>query len=351
MLRRRGLKVLHLGMEVPVERLNQALEDTRPAALVLSAQMLTSAAALRDAAQALLERGVTVGYGGRIFNLVPEIRDHIPAYFLGETLEAALPNIEMLFDQNLPSAKALPVDETLADVRDGLVRAGDAIAFQVKQHMVALGVPATTMDTALAFAHRGLLAVLSLGNLDFMKADIAWVQGLLQHHGMDPTLLNAFWHAYQRAILEHLDTTVVQGYLVGKLTEGFRDDLLISLAVVVMAFSLLGWAWAPSAGWLLVILAPVAASGGLLNTLLSSALTKAVHWDEVGGILGLGASLDSATRIVAPIIGGVLIERLGPAGPGLFGAAIMAGLSLFVWKVIWNHPIAAGIAAKARSAA
>ncbi|MFQ6049154.1 MAG: hypothetical protein ACE5K7_07305, partial [Phycisphaerae bacterium] len=115
--------------------------------------------------------------------------------------------LEMLVGQNLPSAKALPVDETLADVRDALVRAGDAIAFQVKQHMVALGVPATTMDTTLAFARRGLLAALSLGNLDFMKADIAWVQGLLQHRGMDPTLLNAFWRAYHRAVLEHLGTT------------------------------------------------------------------------------------------------------------------------------------------------
>jgi DHA1 family tetracycline resistance protein-like MFS transporter len=143
----------------------------------------------------------------------------------------------------------------------------------------------------------------------------------------------------------------VQGYLVGKLTARFREDLLISLAVGVMTVSLLGWAWAPSVGWLLAVLAPISASGGLLNTLLSSALTKAVHRDEVGGILGLGASLDSATRILAPILGGVLIERLGTAGPGLFGAAVMAGLSVFVWKAIWNHPIAVALASKARSAA
>ncbi len=144
-------------------------------------------------------------------------------------------------------------------------------------------------------------------------------------------------------------SVVVQGFLVGKLTARFRDDLLIPVAVGVMALALLGWAWAPSVSWLLVILAPVAASGGILNTLLSSTLTKAVHRDEVGGILGLGASIDSATRIIAPILGGVLIERLGAGGPGLFGALIMAGLSLFVWKVIFNHPIASDIAAKAKA--
>ena len=146
-------------------------------------------------------------------------------------------------------------------------------------------------------------------------------------------------------------SVVVQGFLVGKLTERFRDDVLISVAVGVMAVSLLGWAWAPSVPMMLLVLAPIAAAGGLLNTLLSSTLTKAVHRDEVGGILGLGASIDSATRIIAPIIGGVLIERLGTAGPGLFGAVIMAGVSLFVWQKILNHPIAADIAAKSRSAA
>lgn len=135
----------------------------------------------------------------------------------------------------------------------------------------------------------------------------------------------------------------VQGYLVGKLTERYRDDVLIPVSVVVMALSFLGWAWAPSVVWLLVILAPTAMAGGVLNTLLSSALTKAVHRDEVGGILGLGTALDSVTRIVAPVVGGALIGAWGPAAPGLAGAAVLLGLSVFVWKVIYNHPIAAEI--------
>jgi hypothetical protein len=122
---------------------------------------------------------------------------------------------------------------------------------------------------------------------------------------------------------------LVQGYLVGQLTDRFRDDLLIALAVPVMAVALLGWAWAPSVAWLLVILIPIAASGGLLNTLIASTLTRAARPDEVGGLLGLVTALDSAARIVAPSLGGVLIQQLGTAGPGLFGAAVMAGVSVF----------------------
>jgi DHA1 family tetracycline resistance protein-like MFS transporter len=133
---------------------------------------------------------------------------------------------------------------------------------------------------------------------------------------------------------------LVQGYLVGRLADRFRDDLLITLAVLVMTVSLLGWAWAPSVAWLLVILVPIAASGGLLNTLITSTLTKVARPDEMGGVLGLVTALDSAARIVAPSLGGLLIQQLGTAGPGLFGAAVMAGVSAFVWRTIWNHPLA-----------
>jgi MFS transporter, DHA1 family, tetracycline resistance protein len=133
----------------------------------------------------------------------------------------------------------------------------------------------------------------------------------------------------------------VQGFLVGRLTSRYREDLLITVCVVLMAFSLLGWALAPSVLWLYIIMTPTAMSGGLLNTLLSSTLTKAVVPQEVGGILGLAASVESSTRIIAPILGGVLIQQIGPGAPGLFGALLMVGVSIYVFKTIYNHPIVA----------
>lgn len=203
MLRRRGLQVLYLGADVPAERLNRVLEDARPAALVLSAQMLSSAAALRDTAQAVLGSGIPVGYGGRIFNIVPETRRHIPGYFLGETLETGLSGIEMLLSEDIPAPEVPPSNEALAGVRDALLQAGDGIAFDVKQRMAALGAPATAMDTALRFTRRQLLAALSLGDLDFMQGELTWVEGLLQHRRVASAMLPAFWRAYREAIVQH----------------------------------------------------------------------------------------------------------------------------------------------------
>ena len=137
----------------------------------------------------------------------------------------------------------------------------------------------------------------------------------------------------------------VQGFLIGRLTQRFREDVLIPVAVVIMTLSLLGWAFVPSVFWLLVILTPTAMAGGVLNTILASTLTKAVQAQEVGGILGLAASIESLTRVIAPTLGGALLGGLGTWAPGLFSGLLLAVLSVYVWRVIYGHPIAAEIRA------
>jgi DHA1 family tetracycline resistance protein-like MFS transporter len=142
----------------------------------------------------------------------------------------------------------------------------------------------------------------------------------------------------------------VQGFLIGRLTKSIREDKLITGAVVLMAISLFGWALAPNVIWLLIVLAPTAVSGGLLNTLLSSTLTKAVQPQEIGGILGLSASIESSTRIVAPVLGGYMLGSLGAWAPGVFGGLLVTMLSIYVWRGIYNHPIAMEIRSKAVAA-
>jgi DHA1 family tetracycline resistance protein-like MFS transporter len=134
-------------------------------------------------------------------------------------------------------------------------------------------------------------------------------------------------------------SVITQGFLVGRITSRVREDVLITACVGLMGLSLAGWALASSVLALLLIMIPTAFSGGLLNTLLSSTLTKAVDAEETGGILGLSASIESATRIVAPIAGGALLQTAGTWAPGAFGALLMAGLLVYVWKVIYNHEI------------
>jgi MFS transporter, DHA1 family, tetracycline resistance protein len=138
-------------------------------------------------------------------------------------------------------------------------------------------------------------------------------------------------------------SVITQGFLVGRITNRFREDILIGISVIVMAFGLLGWAVAPTVLFLLIIMAPTAVAGGLLNTVLTSTLTKAVTTDEVGGIIGFSTSIESLTRVIAPTLGGYLLVTFGAWAPGLFGAIVLGGLSVYVWRTIYNHPIAASL--------
>ena len=134
-------------------------------------------------------------------------------------------------------------------------------------------------------------------------------------------------------------SVITQGFLVGRITHKFREDTLIVACVALMAISMIGWSLAPTVLVLLIVLAPTSLVGGILNTLLSSTLTEAVTPREIGGILGLAASVDLSTRIIAPILGGALLQQLGTWAPGAFGGIVMTGLFIYVWISIYNHPI------------
>lgn len=130
---------------------------------------------------------------------------------------------------------------------------------------------------------------------------------------------------------------VTQGVIVGKLTDRFPDRSLILFGSAIIAISLMGWAFAPSIVFLLIILIPIALSAGILNTVINTALTKSVAAQEFGGILGLSSSLESATRVIAPTIGGLLLNYLGSSAPGILSSVIMIWLSTYVYRYIFKN--------------
>ncbi len=129
-------------------------------------------------------------------------------------------------------------------------------------------------------------------------------------------------------------STITQGFLIGRLTKRFSENNLIFWATFILVFAMLGWALAPDITSLLVVMAPVSIAGGVLNTVINSALSKSVTPGEVGGTLGLSSSLEALTRVISPSIGGLMLERLGAAAPGLFSAVILALLTVYIGRTI-----------------
>jgi DHA1 family tetracycline resistance protein-like MFS transporter len=76
----------------------------------------------------------------------------------------------------------------------------------------------------------------------------------------------------------------------------------------------------------------------MLNTVLPSALTKAIEAQEVGGILGLSTSIESFTRVIAPLLGGYMLENVSFWAPGTFGALILVIAIVYFMQTIGSNP-------------
>ena len=112
-LRRRGIRVINLGADIPIDQMVATVLQLQPDLIIMAAQTLRTAANLQNTFIALLASGKHLAYGGLIFNRIPELRRNIPAYFMGENLDAAL----QVAEQNLrlpPHARAVGQQHAIA---------------------------------------------------------------------------------------------------------------------------------------------------------------------------------------------------------------------------------------------
>lgn len=112
LLRRRGLNVIHLGANVPAERFEETVTAVHANLVILAAQMLTTAATLQSTALALTGLRVPVGYGGRIFNLHPNLVDLIPGHHLGDSLTDSLEAVEALLQARIKPAQTRSISQS-----------------------------------------------------------------------------------------------------------------------------------------------------------------------------------------------------------------------------------------------
>jgi DHA1 family tetracycline resistance protein-like MFS transporter len=87
-------------------------------------------------------------------------------------------------------------------------------------------------------------------------------------------------------------------------------------------------------GWLglaviLVAMLPAAVGGGILQPSINSLITRRVKKTETGGMLGISAALLSGANAVAPLLGGLAFQMIGPAAPFWLGGLGLGFLFLF----------------------
>ena len=198
-LQRKGLKVVYLGADNPVEQMDTTIEAIHPDLVVLSAQQLVTAASLSVAALALHERHIPLAYGGLIFNRVPELRQRIAATFLGESLEAATDKIEQLI-QSPASLSPIPFDEKYKALAQSFRLSRPLIEKELYAALQTDSVQIETIEDVNTFFGTNLAAALDLGDPAFMESELIWIAGLLTSHHLPAEQLRSYLGAYSRCV-------------------------------------------------------------------------------------------------------------------------------------------------------
>jgi MerR family transcriptional regulator, light-induced transcriptional regulator len=205
-LRRRGWDVLFLGANVPLERLESALATARPKLAILSAQQLFTAASLLGVAGVFHQARVPLAFGGRIFNLIPELRRRIPGHFLGERLDEGLQTAEYILTAThlppVPAALTVPTsyEEELAHYR----RRRPHIEAHVTSSLEDGEIPPDYLSLANLALARNLVAALRLGDTSFLGADLEWIEGLPEDFRLPADQLASYLRAYRTAAAAEL---------------------------------------------------------------------------------------------------------------------------------------------------
>ncbi|MGE5602651.1 MAG: MerR family transcriptional regulator [Nitrososphaerales archaeon] len=112
MLRRRNVNTIYLGQNVPLAQFVEEMERLRPAMIVMSATTAETVPGLVEiarAVQAMRGPRPIFAFGGRIFNVQPELRTRAPGVFLGENARIAVDRVlALVSDAPMAQSRQMP---------------------------------------------------------------------------------------------------------------------------------------------------------------------------------------------------------------------------------------------------
>ncbi|GAB6026730.1 Major facilitator super [Chamberlinius hualienensis] len=129
--------------------------------------------------------------------------------------------------------------------------------------------------------------------------------------------------------------STIAGLVVGHLTSlDTNTDRQTLYGVFALTFALFGVTVSHSIYILIISLLILSISTSFLRVCLSTVLAERCQKDKLGAVLGLGQSVTSVARMLAPVAGGVALQ-MGSYGPGLVGSITSTiGLALSVYLCV-----------------
>lgn len=116
---------------------------------------------------------------------------------------------------------------------------------------------------------------------------------------------------------------IMQGGFIGKLTKKYREMSLLNISNLILVFSILAWSFVTNIFQLAIVIIPISFAAAIQSVLQKSQLSKSSSAKNQGMVMGVSTSLESFTRVLAPIAGGVMLSRIGYWAPGVFSSIVL----------------------------
>jgi hypothetical protein len=153
-------------------------------------------------ARLLQEKGIPTAFGGRVFNHISGLASRIPAHFLGNTIESAIPMIEkLMFNPTSAPAEAViekRIGQTVVEYKEKR----SMIERYISEYLQSHNRTVDYVDIANHFLGNTFIAALELGDISYASTDIHWLTNLLTEQNIPVSVLPFFLDLYAQAIRE-----------------------------------------------------------------------------------------------------------------------------------------------------
>jgi DHA1 family tetracycline resistance protein-like MFS transporter len=116
---------------------------------------------------------------------------------------------------------------------------------------------------------------------------------------------------------------IMQGFLIGKLSEKIGEGLLIMFGLLSVLIGMIIMPTIPSLILFFVLLAMLSLGSGLVRTTIPSIISKISNEDEQGGFLGVAQSVASFALIPGPLLAGYFYDYFGLRAPFFFSGILL----------------------------
>jgi MFS family permease len=172
-----------------------------------------------------------------------------------------------------------------------------------------------------------LLLVFFLAILAFAGMEATFALWAMAQFGWGPAQIG-YVFAYIGVL-----TAVMQGGLIGRLTARFGEERLLVAGLTLIALGLVLLAFAYDLALLLVAVTGLAVGMGAMQPSLNSLISRRAGAEEQGEVMGVAQSVGSLSRVLGPLLAGMLFAGIGRDSPFIFGMVLVVAAALVGWRL------------------